>query len=415
MLPSVQDYMNGYLDIQYCGIECTRFINLCHNHHLNIWNIRCNHQTVYMSCDKNDFKKMKQIRRKCGGHLKIINRHGLCFFLRKKRKHICYFIGIGIFFLIGKLLSLYIWNISFEGNYSNTNVELSNFLKQHSYVYGMKKSEIDCEDLEHLLRTNYPDITWVSVELKGTKLKIYMKENFEGYSVTQDSRSCDLIADSPAVITNIVTRTGVPMVRAGDTVEAGQVLVSGILDNYGDNETFISRTFVHADADIYADVMIPYEDKFPMTYQKKNYTGNSHIIYTLRLFHKKLYFSLPFRNYENADFISEETQFCLFDDFYFPVHIGNMKLNEYTQSEIQYSEAEAKAIAAENLDRFVKKIEEKGIQIIENNVTIESNHEICSGIGTLKVNQKIGTVSYINEEEHRMKGPLEDERNRKHN
>lgn len=400
MFWSIQNYVGGYLELQYTGEECTRFINLCHNNHLNIWNIQCENNIVSMCCDKKDFKKMKQIRRKCRGHLKIQNRKGCYFFLKTKKKHACYLLGICIFFIVGKILSLYIWNISFEGNYSNTSVELTNFLKTHSYAYGMKKSDVDCEKLEYLLRTNYPDVTWVSVEINGTKLKIHMKENFDGYFAEKENRSYDLVADATGIITDIVTRTGVPMVKAGDSVEVGQVLVSGILDNYGDNETFVSRKFVQADADIYADVIIPYEDKFPMSYEEKYYTGETHTVYSLRFMHKNLYFSLPYQQYKSVDSVSSEKQVCLFKDFYFPVYTGKMLIREYTAIMKQYTAQEATAIATENLERFIEKLEEKGIQIIEKNVTIESNHEQCIGSGQIKVNQKLGCISYINEEEH---------------
>ena len=39
MINHISDYLNGYLKLKYTGKEGVRFINLCRNNHLKLWQI----------------------------------------------------------------------------------------------------------------------------------------------------------------------------------------------------------------------------------------------------------------------------------------------------------------------------------------------------------------------------------------
>lgn len=393
----------------FTGDEKVRFVNLCRNNNLKIWKLYNDENTIIMNCDKNDFKKMKPLRKKCHGTLRIKKRVGLYFRAIRQKTHTCFLIGILLFLIMGKLLSLFIWNISFDGNYSYTNVELMRFLNSNKINNGLLKSDIDCDRIEYLLRTNYSDITWVSAEIKGTKLIIHIKENFDGYIAKNETKSYDIVSGIHGVITSIITRSGVPKVKAGDEITEGQLLVSGILDTYGDNETFISRRFVPADADIFADVVLEYKDEFELLHQNKKYTGEKNNIYTINILGKKIYLSLFQKKFKLSDVITTDKQLSITDNYYLPLSAGKITVREYITEEAVYTEEEALSIAEKNLEIFIKNLQEKGIQIIEKNVTISCDEKFCRASGTIKVNQQIGDVQYIDEEANKMEIPQTEE------
>jgi len=393
----------------FTGDEKVRFVNLCRNNNLKIWKLYNDENMIIMNCDKKDFKRMKSLRRKCHGTLRIQKKAGLYFKAVRQKAHTCFLVGILLFLLMGKLLSLFIWNISFDGNYSYTNVELMRFLNGNQVKNGLLKSDIDCDKIEYLLRTNYSDITWVSAEIKGTKLIIHIKENFDGYIAKNETKSYDIVSGCNGVITKIITRSGVPQIKAGDEITEGQLLVSGILDTYGDNETFISRRFVQADADIYADVVMEYKDEFELVHPDKKYTGEKNNIYTVSIFGKKIYLSLFQKKFKRSDVVTTDKQMSITDNYYLPLSTGKITVREYVTNEAVYSEEEAMGIAENNLDIFIKNLQEKGIQIIEKNVTIACDEKFCRASGTIKVNRQIGDVRYIDEEANKMEIPQTEE------
>ncbi|MCI8668257.1 MAG: sporulation protein YqfD [Lachnospiraceae bacterium] len=395
----------------FTGDEKIRFVNLCRNNNLKIWKLYNDENTIVMNCDKKDFKKMKPLRRKCHGTLRIQKRTGLYFKAVRQKAHTCFLVGILLFLLMGKLLSLFIWNISFDGNYSYTNVELMRFLNSKHVNNGLLKSDIDCDKIEYLLRTNYSDITWVSAEIKGTKLIIHIKENFDGYIAKNETRPYDIVSGTHGVITKIITRSGVPQVKAGDEITEGQLLVSGIVDTYGDNETFISRKFVQADADIYADEVLEYKDEFELIHPNKKYTGEKNNIYTVSILGKKIYLSLFQKKFKLSDVVTTDKQLSITDNYYLPLSTGKITVREYITDEAVYSEEEASQIAENNLEIFIKNLQEKGIQIIEKNVTIACDEKFCHASGTIKVNRQIGDVQYIDEEKNKIEIPQTGENN----
>lgn len=369
---------------------------------MKIWKVYNDEDMIIMNCDKEDFKKMKPLRKKCRGTLRIKNRAGLYFKAKKQKKHTFFLVGIFLFLLMGKLLSLYIWNISFDGNYSYTNVELMRFLNKNNVNNGLLKTNIDCDNIEYLLRTTYSDITWVSAEIKGTKLIIHIKENFDGYIAKNETNPYNIISDSAGIVTSIITRSGVPQIKAGDEITEGQLLVSGILDTYGDNETFVSRKFIQADADIYADIVLHYEDNFELTHQNKIYTGEENNIYTVNVLGKKIYLSLFKKKYKLSDVVTTDKQLSITNNYYLPISAGKINIREYESIEAVYTEDEACAIATNNLEIFIENLQEKGIQILEKNVTITCDDKICHASGTIKINRRIGDVSYIDEGANQM-------------
>lgn len=85
--------------------------------------------------------------------------------------------GIGTFFLILFVMSQFIWNISVEGNRRFTDDMLIRYLNTLDVSYGMRKAGIDCGRLEESIRSEYPEIIWVSASVSGTRLFIKIKEN----------------------------------------------------------------------------------------------------------------------------------------------------------------------------------------------------------------------------------------------
>lgn len=59
----------------------------------------------------------------------------------------------------------------------------------------------------------------------------------------------------------MVVRSGIAQVSVGDTVEKGQILVSGRVPVTGDNGDEITSHLVRADADIEAETVIEYEKR----------------------------------------------------------------------------------------------------------------------------------------------------------
>ena len=103
---------------------------------------------------------------------------------------------------------------------------------------------------------------------------IQVKENSDTITMpaTEMEKPSDIVADKDGVVTEIITRKGVPLVHAGDEVKKGDLLVSGRVEVLNDSKEVIGYQYQTADADIFVQTVCSYEETMERAYEKKIYT-----------------------------------------------------------------------------------------------------------------------------------------------
>lgn len=404
MIIRLLNYIFGYIVAEVYGEKKERFINLIRKRQISIWKITDVEDGYRFNMYAKDFKLLKDILRKTGMRIRIKERYGLPFLLFKYRKRKAFALGILTAFVICYGMSLFVWDISVEGNYSYTKYEILNFLKENNIYHGMKKDSVDCEAIEKKIRNNYFDITWVSVELKGTRLIVHMRENFDDaglkedvLSEYEDGKGYMLVSNKDATIESIITRTGKPLVKQGQQVSAGDVLIDGKFDIQGDYEEYIRTEYVVADGDVYGQVVYSYNEEINREYINKKYTGKEKTYARLRLNDNSIELGIGGIDYEKYDKIEEERQISISGDFYVPVYMGKIIYREYENESLKYSDEELKELEELKLSYFLENLLKKGIQIKENNVTIEVSQEKAVAYGNIVTIEKIGELKPVPE------------------
>ena len=177
MLISWFRWLGGYVRIRLRGYSPERFLNLCRARNIEIWELKSSGLSYEMNVSIRDFRKLKPLRKKARAHVEILERHGLPFFLYRNRSRKMFPAGILLCAVFLYVMSLFIWNIHIEGNYSRTTDVILDYLETEQVVHGMRKSQVDCKEIQSMLRIEFPDIIWVSAEVKGTRLLIRVREN----------------------------------------------------------------------------------------------------------------------------------------------------------------------------------------------------------------------------------------------
>ncbi len=377
MLKLIQ-YLKGYVIIKVWGFSPERFMNLCSNHQLFLWDI-INFGDYYTMCISiKDFYKLKTITKKTGTRVVIQKRCGLPFFVPKFKRRKVFIIGLLGSLLFWMWMSGYIWAIELQGNYYVTEDVLMGFMNDQDIKIGMKRSAVDIEKLEKSLRKEYDIITWTSARIDGTRLVVQVKEN-ELLEVAEEEKAeegqgFDLIAEKAGTVVSIITRCGVPLVAEGSEVVAGDVLVQGGLPIYNDDTTIKKYQYCKADADIYIQCQYGEQEILPIKYEEKQYTQKEKKTPILELFGHRIKFRLFDISYETYDIVEDMKQVKLLDNFYLPISYGTELVREYTVMDKSYTKEEAKEIFSSKIVKIMKTLMEKGVQIIEKNVTIRKDN-----------------------------------------
>ena len=372
--------LRGYVKIRVWGYSPERFINLCGNRDILLWDIE-RHGAYYTMCISiRGFRQLKPVTKKTKTRVAILQRYGLPFFIPRMRRRSIFILGLlgCLLFLHG--MSHFIWAIEITGNKSVTTDVLMDFLEENQIRCGSKKKDLDIESLEKAIRREFDVVTWTSARLDGSRLVIQIKENSRATPQVEETQQegMDLLADKSGKIVSIITRSGVPMVRTEDEVEAGEMLVSGAVPVYGEDTAVKDYMFCRADADVYLECAYQFEEKLPIAYQCKSYTGKEETIPYLRIGSREFRLSLKKITYDRSDCVVSENRMEVLKDLYFPVAFGNYCYREYDLTEKEYTKEQAKNICQEKLQRIMETLEQKGVQILQKDVKIvkDSRHYV---------------------------------------
>ncbi len=380
-------FLKGYLAIKVFGFSPERFMNLCSHHNIFLWDIE-NHGDYYtMKISLKGFYLLKGITRKTGTRVVITKRYGLPFLSVRMWKRRIFMLGLvgSLFFWIW--MSSFIWAVEIEGNYYVTTDVFQDFLEENGFQVGMKKKDVQIEVLEKAIRTRFDIITWTSAQIDGTRLLIQVKENDlisvedKAESPVENEEGMDLIAEKDGIIVSIVTRNGVPKVTAGMEVKEGDVLVEGGVPIYNEDGTIKRYDFCIADADISLQCIYEMKEEMKEKYEQKQYTGKERKYPFIMFGTRKFKIPSVGKGYEQSDTVEEKIQLRLFENYYLPAYIGYDLVREYVTEEKIYAKDEVKKLFEDKIQKFIETLQEKGVQIIEKNVTINKT----SGVWKMNV------------------------------
>lgn len=401
MLIKLINWFRGYLCVRIRGAAPERFINLCCNKKIFIWDLKRIEEDYQFHISVKNYKNLKPIARKTGMVPKITQKSGFPFFMHRYRKRKGFFIGIFLCIILVYILSLFIWDISILGGSKYTPEAMLEFLEENEVFTGIKKKKVDCQEIEETIRLAYNDIGWVSAEIKGTRLIIKITETNMPAPAEIAIAPSHMIATKNGIIKEIITRSGTPLVKAGDVVKKGDILVSGIISVMDDFNVLISNQPVVADADIQCKSYYDYYDELPMSYIDKIYTQESKKGYYVALIGKKIFLYNRRNTYNKYDIIVNENTLHVTNSFYLPFQYGTITTREYVEERKVYTEDEANTLAKARLKRYFDRLIENDVLINENNVKITIENNKCIAQGRILVEEPAWEYKTIQENEWR--------------
>lgn len=401
MLISIWKYIHGYVIVKIYGYSPERFMNLCANRNIYIWNIKRRHDCYIFSISRKGFIALRPIARKTHCKVKIVKRVGLPFKFNIFRKRKLFLIGVILSIAVLITLSLFVWKIEIVGNYKYTNEEFIKYLSENDIKLGILKNKIDCKELDDKILSDLENIQWASCEIKGTKLIIHIKEGLNPVEISKDDLPCDIIANKQGIVTNIVTRKGTPMVKKGDVISEGDVLVSGTLE-IKELDQLKAVEFTTSDADITIKTNYDYKDEIELKYLEKKYHEKTKKDNKIELLGLKINLFRTKIKSNNYDKIETYKQLSLTKDFYLPIAISTTTYKKYDMLEKEYTHDEAVDILKKNLANYELSLGEKNIQVLKDDVEYKKVGDKVIAQGRITVIEKIGEKLYFKEEMRRI-------------
>lgn len=395
-------FFDGYVQIRMKGENKERFLNMCRMKHIRMWDLRkeekqnigsvrgCeDDEKAFVMCMLGrDLLESKSAIKKSGIKVDVLQKSGLPFFIRRMKKRIVFVAGILICICFLVAMMQKIWCIQIEGNRKITDEELIEFLATQEVFIGTSISELSYEDLEFGIRGNFDDITWVSVVRRGTTLIVRVKENEFTDEVIVYEDPTDLIADYDGEILSMVVRQGVPLVKIGDTVAKGDILVQGAVPVFDENSEIVKYQYCYAQADIRIRTTQQYTQSLNRVHEVKVY-GETVRNYQFGVGTKLLTVG---RNCRNAlvQTSKQMHQLVLFEYLYLPFYYNEIEYRPYEIVEEVYSREAAQELLYAELEKYLCELSEKGVQIVRKDVKIIENGLTMQIVADLTLDRSVG-------------------------
>ena len=386
----ITQYMSGYVDIVVEGYYIERFINICNSRQIFLWNIRKDNSiTLYASIEAKRFKDLKDICKRTKCKVKIKNKKGFPFTVKKYKKRKVFLILLLIIILAIIALSRFIWNIEVEGNVDISKEEIMQLAEEYGLTIGASKGKIDTKEIINNIRLERDDIAWVGIDIKGTNAIIKIVEADEKPEIVNEDEYCNIVADKDAIITKVSAQNGTPLVKEGDVVTKGDIIIAGWLEG-----KYTGRQYVHSQGEVQARVWYTTTEKIALKETKKIETGNIENKYSVKInnFQINLHKSIP--KFQKYDTIEENKKLKLFSNFYLPFDLVKYTYKEYEERSIIHSFEEAKQIG---IDRAKESLQEKidGKEILDKQVKVRTETDYIEVEVTYEVKENIGIKEKI--------------------
>lgn len=331
---NIWNYFRGYVIIRVEGLTLERLLNLAAKYDIYLWDIkRHSHIVLEMKSTTKGFKELRNIVKKVGCRVEIKEKKGFPFLLLKLKERKMLTIGFLLFCIAIFLLSSTVWKIEIQGNEQTPREEIISFLKANNISIGKLKYRLDKEIIKEKLVYEYDYFSFVSVNMKGTKLTIDVKEEDLPPEKVDKSYPCHIVAKKKGIIMKVVARKGKAIVEKGEVVTPGEILITGAITK----EFPAGFLLVHADGEVLALTRYSSTIRQPIIKIEEKYTGKYYIHRGIQFKDKGIKFmkgDIPYANYKES--IIEKPLINLEKfDIDFPIKIISYEYKEIELKEVK--------------------------------------------------------------------------------
>ena len=381
------NYLYGYVDIIVEGFFVERFINICTSSGIFLWKIRRDKSTIiYARVGISDFKEAVKIAKKTKCKMKIKNKKGLPFVFNKYKKRKMFVVLL--VFLISSIIGLsnFIWNIEVTGCEKINKDEIIEIANKEGLIIGKWKNKIEVREIINKIRLERSDIAWVGIDIRGTNATIKVIEADLKPDIINEDEYCNIVSNKEASIIKVNAINGTPMVREGEVVKSGMVLIAGWLEG-----KYTGTRYVHSEGTIEAKVWYSHKERIYFNQEIYEITGNMEKKYEICINKIKINLFKKLPKFQKYDTIVEDKKLKLFSNLYLPVELVKSTYKEVQSKKINYTQTEAKDIGIkkckEELEKEINSKEDLLNEYInidekDNYIDVEVIYEVKENIGT---------------------------------
>lgn len=346
------NWLLGYAEVRAEGAFPERLLNLCAQNGLPFWALAWRDETSFtFRVRLKDLKRLGEYAGRAMCTLDAGRQRGAAAAVLRWRKRWGFALGVTLAFLAVTVLSRFVLVVEVTGNESVSSAVILSELQRLGVRPGVYGPGLDRTALANEALLSLPELSFLSINRHGTRLEVVVREATPAPEVLAEDTPADVVATADGIILDIHTAAGQAMFEDGDTVAAGEVLISGDVElRKPEGSTYdMGKLVVHAAGTVRARTWRTMEASIPVTAQAKEYTGEEKTAYSVKILWETFdFFGNSGISYEKYDKISKTRQLTLFGR-QLPFALITTTWREYTTSEQPVDAQAARTMLEEEL------------------------------------------------------------------
>ncbi len=367
------------------------FVNECMKEDIILKDVKKESEYFLCTMSFSHFKRIRPIARKTKVHIRIKKKAGMLYFVHIHRRRYGFYAGALIAVCLFVYLTSCIWVVDVVGNDTTSEEEILSVMKDNGIHVGSCRFGKKISHIKNNALIDLDTLSWLWVTLDGTRAVVEVREKGDSTEIVDKTKPCNLVASHSGVIYDMQVRSGRKVVVRGDTVDKGQLLVSGVTET-----VYRQNRYIYSSGTVVARTWRTEEGEFSNKKVSKIKTGKTQKKYKLDIFGKsfKIYFNnkLKFDNYIKE---SKKSNLKLFKNIYLPITFTTEEFCEIITEEKTLGDDAVIENAVELLTDRIEKQRSDGADTIKRTygydtlangnihvtVTIESLENIARQVG----------------------------------
>jgi len=218
----------------------------------------------------------------------VSRRYGLPQWLARYHRRFGIPIGMILLLVLTKLSTQFVWEVTVSGNETLSDAAIIDSLEELGCAVGSYIPDVDFYRICHAFILENEEVSWISVNMIGTTARVEVIETDVKGNLEEEGNGTpsNLVARFDGEIVRTETASGKVTVMAGQTVTAGQLLVSGVVDIGREEEGRFH--LVRARGKVYAQTTRRISVEVPLNREKITVLGEEVVEKTIKFFGKNI-------------------------------------------------------------------------------------------------------------------------------
>ena len=349
----LMNYLLGVVRVRVTGPFPERLLNLCAQGGVPFWGVEwLDGHTLRLTARRRALGRLTELAGRVDCQVEVEGRRGLPEVLGRFRTRYAFLIGMAFALCAVGVLSRFVLTIQVTGNQQVPTAVILSELRRLGVRPGVYGPALDRKQLAQEALLELDGLSWMALNLYGTRLEVVVREAVKAPERLDTAENIDLIAEADGIVIKVEPELGDSLVEPGDTVAAGDVLISGTVTLepplYSDAPERYYQ--VHARGRVWARTWRTLTAAIPLEAQVKEYTGREKSAWAVQLFGRRVeIFGTTSISWSEYDKITTVRQAALPSGDPLPLSLVRETAREYVPRTVQVDREAARALLEEEL------------------------------------------------------------------